>query len=46
MDKQNEIADHIQSIRTKAKQLQAEAREVLEKAKRAIEDIVTGKGNN
>ena len=46
IEKQNEIAQHIQSIRTKAKQLKAEAVNVLEKAKREIEGIVTGRPSN
>ena len=38
-EKQNEIAQHIQSIRTKAKLLKAEAVNVLEKAKREVDGI-------
>jgi restriction endonuclease S subunit len=46
IEKQNEIADHIQSIRTSAKQLQQKATEVLEKAKREAERIIEGKSVN
>jgi type I restriction enzyme S subunit len=42
-EQQDEIAEHIQSIRDKAKQLQQQATEVLEKAKKQIEkQIITG----
>jgi type I restriction enzyme S subunit len=41
-DKQTEIANHIQSIRTQAKQLQEEAKELLEKAKKEVEKIILG----
>jgi type I restriction enzyme S subunit len=44
IEKQNEIAEHIQSIRTKAKQLQEKATEGLEKAKREVERMIE-KGN-
>jgi restriction endonuclease S subunit len=40
--KQNEIAEHIQSIRVKAKRLQKEAQEALEKAKREVEKMIGG----
>ena len=40
MDKQRKMAEHIQSIRTKAKCLQEEAREGLESAKREIERLL------
>jgi type I restriction enzyme S subunit len=40
--KQNEIAKYIQSVRTKAKQLQEEAKEVLEKVKIEIEKMIIG----
>jgi restriction endonuclease S subunit len=43
LEKQNEIAKNIQSIRTKAKQLQQEATEVLEEAKREVEGMIEGK---
>ena len=42
-DKQQEIAAHIKSIRTKAKLLKAVGINVLEKAKREVEGIVTGR---
>jgi type I restriction enzyme S subunit len=40
--KQNEIVEHIQSIRAKAKQLQEEAKKVLEKVKTEIEKMIIG----
>ena len=40
IEKQNEIAEHIQSIRVKAKRLQEEAKNVLEKAKIEIEKMI------
>jgi len=40
IEKQNEIAEHIQSIRAKAKQLQEEAREILAKTKIEIEKMI------
>jgi restriction endonuclease S subunit len=40
IEKQNGISEHIQSIRAKAKQLQKEAEEVLEKVKQQIEQII------
>lgn len=39
---QNEIADHITLIRSRAKQLQQEAKEGLEQAKRAVEAMILG----
>lgn len=42
VEKQNEIAEHIQSIRIKAKQLQSEATEALEKAKKEVEQMILG----
>jgi type I restriction enzyme S subunit len=43
IEEQNEIAKHIQSIQEKAKQLQQEATDVLEKAKREVEGMIEGK---
>jgi type I restriction enzyme S subunit len=40
IEKQNEIAEHIQSIRTRAKRLQEEGREGLERAKVEIEKMI------
>jgi len=40
IEKQNEIAEHIQSIRARAKMLQEEAREGLERAKIEIEKMI------
>jgi type I restriction enzyme S subunit len=45
LEKQNEIAEYIQSIRAKAKRLHEEAREVLERLKREVEGMVEGKNN-
>ncbi|KAA6321699.1 hypothetical protein EZS27_028681 [termite gut metagenome] len=42
-EKQDEIAEHIQSIKAKAKQLQKEAEEILEKIKMEVERIIEGK---
>jgi hypothetical protein len=42
LEKQTEIANHIQDIRTQAKQLQEEAKEVLEEAKREVEKMILG----
>jgi type I restriction enzyme S subunit len=42
IEKQNEIAEHIQSIRTKAKQLREDAANALEKAKIEIEKMIIG----
>jgi len=39
---QSEIADHITLIRSRAKQLQQEAKEGLEQAKRAVEAMILG----
>lgn len=41
-EKQDEIAAHIQHIRTQAKQLQEEAKAVLEEAKREVEKVIIG----
>ncbi|WP_412464101.1 restriction endonuclease subunit S [Flavobacterium mekongense] len=41
-EKQDEIANHIQSIRAQAKQLQEEAKMVLEEAKREVEKMIIG----
>jgi restriction endonuclease S subunit len=40
LEKQNEIAEYIQSVRTQAKQLQQEAIDTLEKAKREVERMI------
>lgn len=42
LEKQNEIADHIQTIRDQAKQLRAEAAAGLEQAKREVEAMILG----
>lgn len=42
LEKQNEIAEHIKSIRQKAKSLQEEASSALEEAKQQIEQIILG----
>lgn len=42
LEKQNEIAQHIQSIRNQARNLQKEAQEILEKAKKEVEQIILG----
>jgi type I restriction enzyme S subunit len=42
LEKQTEIADHIAQIRSRAKQLQQEAKEGLEQAKRAVEAMLLG----
>lgn len=42
IEKQNEIAEHIGQLREQAKQLQAEAIEILEKAKQEVEQIILG----
>ncbi len=42
IEKQNEIADHIRRIREQAKQLQKEAIEELEMAKKEVEQIILG----
>lgn len=43
LDKQNKIADHIQTIRDQAKQLRAEAAAGLEQAKQEVEAMILGK---
>ncbi|MBD3725444.1 MAG: restriction endonuclease subunit S [Flavobacteriaceae bacterium] len=40
IEKQNEIAEHIQAIRDKAKQLQDEAKKVLDEAKIEVEKLI------
>ena len=42
VEKQNEIAKHIQDIRTQAKQLQQEAQQLLEQAKKEVEQMILG----
>jgi type I restriction enzyme S subunit len=42
IEKQNEIAEHIQSIRTQAKALQQEAVRVMEEVKREVERMIIG----
>lgn len=42
IEKQTEIANHISEIRAKAKQLEQEAKEVLNKAKQEVEQIILG----
>ncbi len=42
LEKQNQIADHIQTIRNQAKQLYAEAAAGLEKAKQGVEAMILG----
>lgn len=42
IEKQIEIATHIQNIRAQAKQLQEEAKMVLEEAKREVEKVIIG----
>ncbi|MDN5058242.1 restriction endonuclease subunit S [Aliarcobacter butzleri] len=42
IEKQNEIAKHIQTIRDKAKQLQNEAKQALEDAKIEVEKLILG----
>lgn len=42
LEKQNEIAQHIQSIREQAKQLQNDAKAILEQAKKEIELMILG----
>jgi restriction endonuclease S subunit len=44
LEKQNEIAAHIQTIRDQAKQLRAEAAAGLEQAKREVESMILGEG--
>ncbi|WP_347068754.1 restriction endonuclease subunit S [Flavobacterium sp. WV_118_3] len=42
LEKQNEIAQHIQDMRSKAKVLQADAKNVLEQAKQQVEKMIIG----
>jgi len=42
LEKQNEIANHIQAIRTKAKALQQEAVQLLNEAKKQVEQMIIG----
>lgn len=42
LEKQNEIAKHIQSIREQAKQLQNDAKEILKQAKQQVELMILG----
>ena len=42
IEKQSEIANHIQVIRAQAKQLQEESKAVLEEAKREVEKMILG----
>jgi restriction endonuclease S subunit len=42
LPKQKEIAEHIRSIRTQAKQLQAEAEQILQAAKHQVEKMILG----
>lgn len=42
LEKQQEIANHIESIRNKAKQLQEEAKAILENAKQEVEKMILG----
>ncbi|MFV0419161.1 MAG: restriction endonuclease subunit S [Dysgonomonas sp.] len=42
LEKQNEIAKHIQSIREQAKQLQNDAKAILEQAKQEVELMILG----
>lgn len=42
LEKQNEIAQHIQSTREQAKQLQNDARAILEQAKKEVELMILG----
>lgn len=42
IEKQNEIAEHIQAIRDKAKQLQNEAKDALGEAKNEVEKLILG----
>lgn len=46
LEKQNEIAAHIQTIRDQAKQLRAEAAAGLENAKQEVEAMILGKDSN
>lgn len=42
LEKQNEIATHIQGIREQAKQLQEEAKQILAQAKQEVEKMILG----
>lgn len=42
LEKQNEIANHITSIRQQAKQLQAEAAQLMNEAKQKVEKLILG----
>ena len=42
IQKQNQIAEHIQAIRTQAKQLQTQAEQLLANAKAHIEQMILG----
>jgi len=42
LEKQTEIAEHIKGIHTQAKKLQKEAQQILEKAKREVEQMILG----
>lgn len=42
LEKQNEIAQHIQSVREQAKQLQNDAKIILEQAKQQVEQMILG----
>ncbi|SHE98052.1 restriction endonuclease subunit S [Dysgonomonas macrotermitis] len=42
LEKQNEIAQHIQSLREQAKQLQNDAKAILEQAKKDVEQMILG----
>lgn len=41
-EKQNEIAEHIQQLRSRAKHLQEEAKNILEQAKQEVEKMILG----
>lgn len=42
LEKQTEISKHIQNIRAQAKQLRQKAQDVLEQAKKQVEQILLG----
>ena len=42
IEKQNDIAKHIETLRLKAKTLQAEGKAILEDAKRKVEQMIIG----
>ncbi|TWP28275.1 hypothetical protein ETU08_11235 [Apibacter muscae] len=42
IEKQNEIAEHIQGIRAQAKELQEQAQKILEEAKQEVEKMILG----